>query len=166
MNPSEWQLPFPEVFALLFVIVMLRANGTYWLGRLASAAAHRSRLGARMDEPRYAAALARLNVWGAPAVALSFLTIGVQTVVNFAAGATRMPLPRYLAAVTVGSVAWALIYATVGFVGVESLGVLYGLHPAWALALLGLLIGALVAYVVLLRRRRAPVAQDSLVRQD
>ena len=34
MNPMEWDAPFSVIVAALFVIVMCRANATYWLGVL------------------------------------------------------------------------------------------------------------------------------------
>ena len=86
MDPTGWNLPFPAVVAALFVIVMLRANGTYWLGRLGSAGARRTRLGRLLDSPGYARATERIDRFGPPVVALSFLTIGFQTVANLAAG--------------------------------------------------------------------------------
>ena len=45
--------------------------------------------------------------WGAPVVTLSFLTVGIQTLVNLAAGVMRMPLRRYIPALTVGAILWA-----------------------------------------------------------
>lgn len=47
-------------------------------------------------------------------VPLCFLTLGVQAAVNASAGVSRMPLRRYLPAVTVGALAWALMYTTIG----------------------------------------------------
>jgi membrane protein DedA with SNARE-associated domain len=133
VDPTQWGAPYPIVLLALFVIVMARANGTYWLGRVAAAGARRSRLGRLMESAGYNRAREQLNTWGAPAVCLSFLTIGVQTLVNLAAGATRMPLNRYLPAVTIGAVIWSFLYATVGFVGVEALAVLYAFSPVVAL---------------------------------
>ena len=57
-----------------------------------------------------------MATWGVAAVPLSFLTIGLQTAINFSAGAMRMPVRRYLPAVIVGSLIWATIYATAGTV--------------------------------------------------
>ena len=114
MDPYTWDAPWFVIVGGLFVIVMLRANGTYWIGRLMEHGAHRTRLARLLDSPGYARALELVHRWGAPVVSASFLTIGVQTLVNLAAGATRMPLTRYLPAVALGGVAWALIYGTVG----------------------------------------------------
>ena len=68
-----------------------------------------------MAKPRFARMQQMVERWGAPVVALSFLTVGIQTLVNLAAGVMRMPLRRYLPALTVGAILWAFLYATVGF---------------------------------------------------
>lgn len=154
MDPTEWGAPYPIVVAALFAIVMARANGTYWLGRIGAAGVHRTRLSALMDSPGYLRATQRINTYGAPVVTLSFLTIGVQTLVNLAAGATGMPLARYLPAVTIGSVIWAIVYATLGTLGVDLLGRLYEQDPPLAISLAVLLTGAVVASIVWQVRRR------------
>lgn len=141
---SDW--PYPLAVATLFVIVMLRANGTYWLGRGLRSGARRTRLTALVDSPGFVRAENLVARWGAPVVALCFLTVGVQTMVNLAAGATRMPLRRYLPAVTIGSVIWAFIYATVGFVTIQALVLVHRQSPL----LFVVLVLALIALVALL----------------
>lgn len=112
------QQPFAIAFGILFVIVMLRANATYWLGRGALHGGRLSRrFGRHLDGPTMRRAQGFASRFGIVAVPLSFLTIGIQTAINFSAGFTLMPLRRYLPAVTVGCVLWALLYSTVGFVG-------------------------------------------------
>ena len=64
---------------------------------------------------------------------MSFLTVGLQTVVNAAAGLIRMPWVRYTIAMLIGCVAWALIYATVGIAAVEAC-IALAAHSPWALA--------------------------------
>lgn len=153
MDPTQWGAPFPVVVAALFVIVLLRSNGTYWLGRLVAGGAQRTRAVRWMQSAGYRRAEDRINRWGAPAVSLSFLTIGVQTLINLAAGATRMPLVRYIPATVVGSIAWAFIYGTVGFVGFEALALLWQHSPALALAAGSLAVAALVWFIVWQARR-------------
>ena len=148
MDPRTWEAPLAAILAALWLIVMLRANGTYWLGRLAARGAESTRASRLMTTPGYTRAVDRINSWGAPAVTLSFLTIGVQTLVNFAAGATRMPLRRYLPAVALGCVAWACIYGTVGFISLEALLVLWQRSPVLTVVLGTLLVGAFVGFVV------------------
>ncbi|GLB63735.1 hypothetical protein NCCP2495_16140 [Dietzia sp. NCCP-2495] len=118
--------PFVIAFSLLFVIVMLRANSTYWLGRGALNGGRLSeRLATRLDGPAMLRARRLASRYGVIAVPLSFLTIGVQTAINFSAGFTLMPLRRYLPAVTVGCVLWALLYSTVGMVGWAAIATLW-----------------------------------------
>jgi len=153
VNPMTWDAPYPLIVAALFVIVMLRANGTYWLGRAVETGAHRTRISRVMDTAGYRRATDRLNRWGPPVVTLSFLTVGVQTLVNLAAGATRMPLRRYLPAVSTGCALWALLYGTVRFVGFEALGLLWGRSPALTVGIVLLAVAASTAFVVTRVRR-------------
>lgn len=109
---GDW--PLWAVFAGLWVVAMLRSNATYWAGRGLRAGGSRTRLASHLDRPAVVRTEAFVVRWGAPAVALGFLTIGVQTLVNAAAGALRMPLPHYLPATAVGSLLWAALYTSVG----------------------------------------------------
>lgn len=147
MDPTTWNIPFPAVAGALFVIVMCRANGTYWLGRAAAAGTERTRARSLLHSSGFRKASAWITRWGAPVVTLSFLTVGIQTVVNAAAGAMRMPLRRYLPAVTVGSILWALIYATVGFAGLAAFRLLWARSPAVAVIVTVVLIGALAWWI-------------------
>lgn len=160
MDPTQWHAPFWVVALALFVIVQLRANGTYWLGRLASAGAERTRLARLMESSGYRTACERIDRYGAPVVALSFLTIGFQTLANLAAGATGMKLRHYLPAVAVGGVAWALLYATLGTAGLEVVGRLFAYSPVAAVAVLLVLAAAIAAYFVIQARRRPEVLAE------
>ncbi|MGV8847497.1 DedA family protein [Tessaracoccus sp.] len=153
MDPTTWQAPFAVVVGALFVIVMLRANATYWLGRAITAGTGRSRWARVLDTRAYRVGSGWLNRWGPPAVALSFLTVGVQTMVNLSAGVSRMPLRRYLPSVTVGSVIWAFLYGTVGFAGFVAVRQLWRQSPAITVGAAVLLVG--VVAIVLLRRHEA-----------
>lgn len=155
-DPTTWDAPFGVVVLALFIIVMLRANGTYWLGRALAAGARRSRWEKVLESRHYATGARWLNRWGAPAVSLSFLTIGIQTMVNLAAGVAQMPLRRYLPAVTVGCLLWAFMYGTVGFIGWVAVAALWERSPGLTVALLALAVVG-VAWA-LARRDRIPVA--------
>ncbi|PRY61311.1 SNARE associated Golgi protein [Knoellia remsis] len=106
--------PVWAVFAAFWLIALLRSNATYWAGRGLRAGGERSRLAERLDRPAVVRTEALVRRFGAPAVVLSFLTVGVQTLINAAAGALRMPLARYLPASALGSVLWATLYTSVG----------------------------------------------------
>ncbi|MFG3280337.1 DedA family protein [Streptomyces sp. NPDC048111] len=138
----------------LYVIVLLRAGGTFAVGWLAGAGARRSRFGARISSGKFMRAERAVQRWGAPMVALSFLTVGFQTAVNFLAGSLRMPLRRYLPALLIGGAAWALIYATAGLGALALLGRLFAGHAVLGGAAgAGLLLA--VCGAVLYRRRKA-----------
>ncbi len=164
MDPTKWDVPFPVIVAALYVIVMFRANATYWLGRLGLFSAQHTRLSALMDSPGYHRATERIDTYGAPVITLSFLTIGFQTLANLAAGATAMKLRHYLPAVGIGALAWALIYATVGTVGLELLGKLYNYSPLIAISTFVAVGCGIVFYVVWQFRRRVerPASSEEL----
>ncbi|WMX48191.1 DedA family protein [Streptomyces roseicoloratus] len=140
--------------AALYVIVLLRAGGTFAVGWLAGAGARRSRFAARISSDRFRRVESAIQRWGAPVVAVSFLTVGFQTAANFLAGSMRMPLVRYLPALFLGGAAWALIYATAGLGALEVLGRLFAERTELGVAAVAALLLA-VCGVVLVRRRRA-----------
>lgn len=118
--------PFALAFVLLFTIVMLRANATYWLGRgLLNGGRLSTKLARHIEGPAMLRAQRLSARLGVVAVPLSFLTIGIQTAINFSAGFTLMPLRRYIPAVILGCLMWALLYSTVGMVGFSAIGALW-----------------------------------------
>lgn len=144
-------VPYWVVYLAAFGIVLVRAQATYWAGRGLARGTVRTRVAERLAAPRAAAWVARVHRWGPPAVTLSFLTVGIQTVVNLAAGYLRMPFGRYVAALVVGCAAWAAVWTTVGVAAVHGAVVLAARSPV-ALALLA---AGGVALVVGLVRRTA-----------
>ncbi len=154
-------MPFGIAVAALFVIVLLRAQATYWIGRGVIAGALHTRLADKLTGPRTTRAVALLNKWGPPVVTVSFLTVGFQTVVNAAAGLIRMPWVRYTIAMVIGCVMWALIYATIGFAALDAAMALAA-HSPWLLVAVIVLLAAVVVGIVLVRRRRpARVPEDA-----
>ncbi|MFE6224058.1 MULTISPECIES: VTT domain-containing protein [unclassified Streptomyces] len=145
----------------LYVIVLLRAGGTFALGWLAGAGARRSRFAARISTARFQRAERAIQRWGAPVVAVSFLTVGFQTAANFLAGSMRMPLPRYLPALFVGGAAWALVYATLGLGVFAALARLFAEHTALGMAGVAVLLLAAAGAVVYRRRRAARAPRDA-----
>lgn len=143
-DATTWDLPYPLIIITLFTIVMLRANGTYWLGRWIANGTERTKAAKLVQSKHYQRGAAWLNRWGAPAISLSFLTVGIQTMVNLAAGVTKMPLRRYLPAVTIGCIMWAFLYGTVGFVGLMAVQMLWQRAPYLVIAIIILLLCAIV----------------------
>ncbi|WP_081416457.1 DedA family protein [Arthrobacter castelli] len=158
-------LPFGLAVSALFVIVMLRANATYWTGRGIAAGGRRTRLERKLDSPGMRRAEAIIARWGAPAVSLCFLTVGIQTAINATAGIGRMPLRRYLPAVIVGSVLWAVLYATVGLAVLNAWLAAAAGSPA-GIAVVVVLAAAIVTAVVISRRRRGAARGRRAVDSD
>jgi hypothetical protein len=158
--------PFWLVVVVLFLIVLARSHGTYWLARGVARGA--SGLGtAQAGAGRGAAARARVHAWAASpagrrasealhragpvAVTLAYLTVGAQTAVFAAAGLARMSYVRFLVASIPGCVAWAFVWGTVGLGAVWGSVTLAARSP-WLLAAVAL--GA-AAMLVQARRRHA-----------
>jgi membrane protein DedA with SNARE-associated domain len=154
--------PFPAAVAMLFVVAMLRAGATYALGRVAETGARRTRIAKLMARPGFGRVQELVARWGAPVVTLSFLTVGIQTLVNLVAGMTQMPLRRYVPALAAGSLLWGLLYATVGFAGVTAWWQLYQLAPLAAVVLLVVVVLGVAAYVV----RQVWVHRSARVQSD
>ncbi|MCI4010219.1 VTT domain-containing protein [Brevibacterium sp. ZH18] len=142
MNPLDWSFPLAVTWLIMFGIILVRAGGTYLLGRLARRGIRRvDRIDAIMSGPKYRKAEAMIDRYGAPVIAVSFLMIGVQTVLNLAAGTSAMSYRRYVPALVVGGSVWALIYSTVGFIGFKTLAMAYASAP-------GLTIGVSVCFLL------------------
>ncbi|WP_460477789.1 DedA family protein [Brachybacterium huguangmaarense] len=154
----DWirDLPLVPAVLILWVIVLCRAGGTYLLGRGAHRLAHRGRIAELLESPRVEAAIGVINRWGAPVVALSFLTVGFQTAANAAAGLTRMPAVRYVPALVIGGLAWAVIYATIGLAAVALWLELFLRSPWAAVAVLAILAAVVCVVLVTRARRQAP----------
>lgn len=142
MMDSILSLPFIWAFLILFVIVLVRSNATYWAGRGLAAGGRKTRMQKHLNSASVLRAEKIIARWGAPAVSVSFLTIGVQTAINLSAGLGRMPLRRYIPATVLGSIAWACIYATIGLTAFEAWIAAAAGSP---LALIGLVLLAGVA---------------------
>ncbi|WP_246036401.1 DedA family protein [Sinomonas susongensis] len=159
------ELPFETAVAALFAIVLCRTNGTYWLGRGVAAGYGKTRWARRSRPGKLRRARRLIDRWGPFAIVLTFLTVGLQTTVNFAAGVTRMRLRYYIPATVVGSAAWALIYATVGLAAVE-LVLQHAAASPWAWGIAAAVLGAVVVRFARAVLRRGKSGDASAVRVD
>lgn len=150
--------PFAITFIVLFAIVLLRAQATYWAGRGVITGAMHTRVANRLNGRRLTKAIAAINRWGLPVVTISFVTVGFQTVVNAAAGLTRMRWGRYTAAMIPGCVAWAAIYATVGLAAITAWLRLDG-AARWVVIGIVLAVATVLAAAVAVTRRRSVPAE-------
>lgn len=149
------------VWLFFFGVVVVRAQATYWIARVVTTqtlshthprSGWRARVHAWLSGDSAQHGLDLLRRWGAPAVTLSFLTIGAQTAVNAAAGVIRMPFVRYLVAMLPGCAAWAVVWSTIGMSAFYA-ALAAGLATWWGVTLAALVVVAAVVGVVAVRRR-------------
>lgn len=143
--PEDW--PVAALFLFLTVVAFGRAGATYALARGARSVGGRHT--SLLERPVVLRAERALARYGPPAVTLCFLTVGVQTAVNAAAGSVRMPLRRYLPALALGALVWAAVYVSVGLAVLDA----FWSGTPWRAALTALAVAALVALGLRTRRR-------------
>lgn len=153
--------PLPAAVAALFVIVLLRAGGTYAIGRGSREGVKRLLERRGRMAPQLARAEAVIGRYGAPVVALSFLTVGFQTAVNLAAGVLRMPLVKYLPALAVGGAMWATLYGVLGLATVNAIVSAAQRNPVGAILSALAVVGILVLIEVLTRKARSIASAET-----
>ena len=152
------------LFVFLFVVVLVRAQLTYWLARGAAsgavlASSRKGFLGsvARwFDGPIPRKGAAMLDKWGIIVIPLCFLTVGVQTAVNAAAGLVRMRWGVYTLAMIPGCVLWALLYG-LGTLAVFAAAIRAVAGSPWGWAGLALIVTLIAAKIAWGRRKRRAV---------
>lgn len=120
-----WQsYPFGAALAFLFAIGMLRGQATYWIARtiIEQTLRHtrpptgwRARVHGWLGSTTMGRGREAVQRYGVLAVPLCYVTVGLQSVVLASAGALRMRWLRFTLAQAVGSLAWGLLYSTIGF---------------------------------------------------
>lgn len=152
----SWLESWPFVWLYLFFVLgaVLRSQALYWLGRSVAAGGQRTRWASRLDGPRTRRAVRLIERWGMPVVPLSFLTVGLQSAVQGAAGLLRLGWLRYTLWTVPGWLVWALVWTGGGTVAVYGAVALAAQSP-WALAAASVGVALLVTAVVLRRQRRS-----------
>ncbi|MFW2514564.1 DedA family protein [Demequina sp. SO4-13] len=158
--------PWWGLFLFLCAVVFLRTQATYWLARWARGGAdviavrgepdqsRRARMARKFSGPRMDKARVFLERRGYLGIPVSFLTVGFQTMVNAAAGYTRMRFDLYTLAMIPGCLIWAAVYTAIGL----------SMWEAWLRSpeLLGLALTAVIALVYALNRwRRRATARSA-----
>ena len=153
------------LFVFLFVVVLLRAQATYWLARGAASGAvlatgRQGFLGAMarwFDGPVPRKGPAMLDKWGIIIIPLCFLTVGIQTAVNAGAGLVRMRWSTYTIAMIPGCILWALLYG-LGTLAVFAAAIRAVAGSPWGWAGLALIAALIAAKVAWGRRKRRAVS--------
>jgi membrane protein DedA with SNARE-associated domain len=157
---TNWGWPIGWLFAALFVIAMLRGQLLYWIGRTLTRATldHTyPRAGWRASAYRWLeggganAGIESVRRWGLVAVPFSYLTLGVQSAIQAAAGVLRIPCWHYCVAQIPGALAWAGIYTSFGFVTWAAIGAGIRRYPAPTVTLL--LVTLVIGLACAVRRR-------------
>ena len=152
------------LFVFLFVVVLLRAQATYWLARGAASGAvlatgRQGFLGTMarwFDGPVPRKGAAMLDKWGIIVIPLCFLTVGIQTAVNAGAGLVRMRWSTYTIAMIPGCVLWALLYG-LGTLAFFAAAIRAVAGSPWGWAGLALIVALIAAKIAWGRRKRRAV---------
>lgn len=152
------------LFVFLFVVVLLRAQATYWLARGAASGAvlatgRQGFLGTMarwFDGPIPRKGAAMLDKWGIIVIPLCFLTVGIQTAINAGAGLVRMRWSTYTIAMIPGCVLWALLYG-LGTLAVFAAAIRAVAGSPWGWAGLTLIATLIAAKIAWGRRKRRAV---------
>lgn len=158
--------PFPLLVIFLIVVVSCRSQATYWVARLItsgvikSSTKSNSRILQRVTKWLEGASVQHgvdlVDRWGLIAIPLSFLTIGVQTIIHTGAGVVKLNWGLYTLAAIPGYIAWAFLYATVTL-SILKTGEAAVLGKTWAL--LATFAVILIATVFTLHRIKAAKAK-------
>jgi membrane protein DedA with SNARE-associated domain len=137
------------VFVFLFAVVFLEAQATYWIGRGVVAGALKTRWRRRFEGPGMNRAHRALERWGPVAVPVSFVTVGLRSGVQAAAGFARMRYATYTLVMLPGCAAWAALYTAIAVaVSAFAQGFVW-----WATLLLSVALAAGIVVLVIRRRR-------------
>jgi undecaprenyl-diphosphatase len=150
-------LSLPIVIGVAAVAAIIGDNIGYWFGRRAGRRALTARRGPWRRHRQHL--LDQGEVFfarhGGKAVALGRFVAGVRVVTAVVAGASRMPVGRFMVANAAGALAWAATTVAL-VVWLGALGAAVALVSGWTLAAAGALFAALKG-----RRARARVAAGS-----
>ncbi|MFG2000752.1 DedA family protein [Spirillospora sp. NPDC048911] len=154
MPKDLFGLPLWAALAVAILIIFVRGQAYYWIGRGLGARIHTSRLGRRVGEERLRSVEALVARRGALAVFAAHWVVGLRHAIPICAGGMRMPLPRYLLATVLGSILWTSMVMLGGYALVWGWLEIAARSPLIAAAVVVVL--ALLGAYAIYRRRRAP----------
>lgn len=161
--------PFVGIAIFLTIVVFLRSQGTYWLGRLGTwgfltKSEHSGKPWVRkvrvwLEGASVQKGIDAVDKWGLLIIPLSFLTIGFQTVVHAGAGVLRLRWVTYTLAAIPGYIAWGCLYASIG-IGLFKTGQAATAGKTWALVVCSTMVVIMGLAILKRRNRAAEVAAD------
>jgi len=170
-------LPYWLLLTVLSLGAMARGQLVYWIGRVATeqtlrrthpAGGWRERAHRWLSDGGADAGIVVIRRWGLIAIPFSYVTIGLQSMIQAGAGVLRIPWWKYTLAQIPGALAWGAIYASFGFFAWSLIGQAAAGNPAAAIALAALAV-VLIGGLVLIRRRSddaVEAIEDELIEAD
>lgn len=144
------QLPLWQATLFLAAGAFFRAQTTFWLGKLAYHGIGKTKWGKKTEEDeKTRAGIAAIQRFGWPVIPLSFLTIGLQSAIQFGAGLLDWKWTHYTLVAVWGYLLWGFVYAAGGLALFNSI-----VHGSVGLLILFIILVILVwlAAFILVRR--------------
>lgn len=164
---------FDSIGPVLVMLVAVAIGGSlgdhvgYTVGRRLGPRLRETRLIRKLGQHNWDRAVGVIERRGAIAVFLTRLVPVVRTLTPAAAGVGRVPYRQFLPASLLGAFTWSALYVGIGFLVRSSLDVVQEYLGAGGWIVLGIvLIGAVVALVVRIARKRAPADDPRAVIGD
>lgn len=154
MPKDLFGLPLWPALVVLILIIFVRGQGYYWIGRWLGPRVHSSRVGRKVGEDRLRKVedvVARRGVW---AVFGAHWVAGLRHAIPITAGVTRMPLPRFTVATAFGSVIWTSMVMLGGYALVWGWLEIAARSPLIATAVGVAVVAALIALLAYRSRSR------------
>ncbi|MFI0445738.1 DedA family protein [Actinomadura sp. 6N118] len=155
MPKDLFGLPLWAALVAAILIIFVRGQAYYWIGRGLGAKIYTSRLGRRVGEERLRKVEALVARRGALAVFAAHWVAGLRHAIPICAGGMRMPLPRYLLATVLGSILWTSMVMLGGYALIWGWLEIAARSPLIAAAAGVAALALLVAYLAYRRHRAA-----------
>ncbi len=157
-------MPWVWVFFVLYLVVFGRSYLMYWVARglVVGATSTNKHIAKVVASDAFKNAEKWIATWGPPVVSFCFLTVGLQSAVLLSSGIGRMPQRKFIPALAIGSVFWALIYSTVGFFGVKLVIALWEYSVALTLVMAATLVAAITFFIFWRKRTKSLSPQCGL----
>lgn len=105
------ELPLWQATLFMFAGVFCRAQTTFWIGKFAHLGIIKTNWGKKKIDSEDKMGMLILKKYGWPIIPLSFLTVGLQSVIQLGAGLLDWKWLKYTLAALPGYVVWAFVYA-------------------------------------------------------
>ncbi|WP_018657812.1 DedA family protein [Actinomadura flavalba] len=155
-------MPVWLVVVLAVLVIVVRGQVYYWIGRGTGPRVYASRLGRRVGADRLRRVEGVVARRGVLAVVGAHWVAGLRHAIPVCAGVARMPFGRYTFATVVGAALWTPPWIVGGYAVVWGWLRVFGRSPLAVAGLAAAVVAALALVLVLRRRRtRAPVQAGS-----